>query len=147
MITQDLERLKKNYYENSLSLEEIKNQFDDLKLDCTNQIIKEKTVNIDNLSYMPYLFYDYKKEPKLLVFLLKDAYLEENAKIIEDAVKEYYEFSYFYDEITGLRPVDLVQIVIEKNNISAAYIVDLFHDTVKRIQQITYEETKGENYF
>ena len=146
MITRDLEQLKKAYYEDELSLEELKSQFDDLKLDCTNHIIHEKTVSIDDNHYMPYLFYDYKKEPKILVFLLRDIYIEENAKIIEAAIKEYYEFSYFYDEITGLRPVDLVRIVIEKNNISVAYVIDLFHDTVKRKTSITYEEKEGENY-
>ena len=146
MITRDLEQLKKAYYEDELSLEELKSQFDDLNLDCTNYIIHEKAVSIEDNHYMPYLFYDYKKEPKILVFLLRDIYIEENAKIIESAIKEYYEFSYFYDEITGLRPIDLVRIVIEKNNISAAYVIDLFHDTVKQKASIAYEEKKGENY-
>ncbi len=138
----ELNDLKKDYYENNISLEELGNRFDELKIDCENDYTQKNNY----LSYVPCLFYDYKDNPKILVFLEKDNSFEENIKIIEDAIKEYYEFNYFYFEVTGLKPVDIVRLVLKRKNISATSVIDLFHDTEKRYMTINYEKNKGDNW-
>lgn len=137
----EIEHLKRDYYENNSSLEDLGNRFDEMGTGFKMNYTEKKASQ-----YEKCLFYDYKGKAKIIAILQKNEFLEQNIKIIRDVIKEYYEFCFFYDEVTGMLLADMIRLELKKHNVSYVSVIDLLHDTKRITIPMHCEEVKGENY-
>ena len=138
----EVEHLKRAYYENSSSLEDLRYQFDEMKIGFNMDYEERKKAS----KYEKVLFYNYKGEAKMIAIFVKDDLLEQKIEIIRGVLKEYYEFQFFYDEVIGLLLVDMVRLELAKHKLPYISIIDLLHDTRKVSTTINIETVKGENF-
>lgn len=135
------EELKMYYYQNKYPLEDIRKQF----LNTYNKSV-EFNSKMDITGYKPFVLLDDESEPWCVIFIKDNEEYDNNIKLLNEANKEYYKFNWFYDEVTGLLPYEIVKDVIINEKMDVAQILKLSDlDTSKPITKV--ECDKGEVFY